>query len=533
MSKEEVVPTLFVREATGITRELGTGSAIAIGLSIAYGSGINWYSTWSSYNYPGANVAIGYLLPILTLMPTTLITLGFAICLPRSGGYYIWYSRFFHGGYAVMSQWTSIITPGMSSALLCWFVSSFLSLTIALYGNYTHNPGLMDFATYLKSNIPFRLAVTIGIILLMGLGNIFGMRVLKWLVNITVAYGLLGTFIQYILFAITPSSAVPAKWDAVWGAGAYKEVVDITNANGFQEWRAAAGTGINWNNTMRVLVPAEWGYSGYMTAVSSFAGETRNPSRNIPIATVGTLILVGSIYALLCALMYGTYGDFVTRLCYAHAKGLVDQFTIMSDVDPVTPTFSCSLTTNPIIQFIVSSATFIWLFNTALPGPSSSARYLFAVAFDRFAPEWFAEVNERFHSPMNAVIYYTLGTILFTFFAAYNVFIMIATTAITVGISSTVQALAAVELSLFKTDIYERGYVYSIGGIPWLAIVAVFALFRGLYKMGIAGMDIDMFSCYFIGTTWAIGLFIYILYCIYNKRRGIDVKKLFEEMPPE
>ncbi len=55
-------PTLFVRRASGLVRTVGPWTALATAMSWTIGGGVNWLLVKVSYDHPGANVPLAFLI---------------------------------------------------------------------------------------------------------------------------------------------------------------------------------------------------------------------------------------------------------------------------------------------------------------------------------------------------------------------------------------------------------------------------------------------------------------------------------------
>ncbi|MCK4247656.1 MAG: APC family permease, partial [Methanomicrobia archaeon] len=88
MAKEG--PIVFTRRASGLVREIGLFTAIAIPLTHTIGGGINKLLILASYENPGANVPLAYILAGIPIFFTAVSYTMLAVSMPRTGGDYIY-----------------------------------------------------------------------------------------------------------------------------------------------------------------------------------------------------------------------------------------------------------------------------------------------------------------------------------------------------------------------------------------------------------------------------------------------------------
>jgi len=93
---------------------------------------------------------------------------------------------------------------------------------------------------------------------------------------------------------------------------------------------------------------------------------------------------------------------------------------------------------------------------------------------------------------------------------------------------------AAMILPFAKPAIYEQGFTQKIAGIPLVSI------FGGLSTITMTLMTFIAFGQ--IGGKWpstfwfvgwmAAGALVFAIYGLYNRAKGIDVEKIYSEVPP-
>ncbi|MEF8771671.1 APC family permease [Halodesulfurarchaeum sp.] len=131
-----------------------------------------------------------------------------------------------------------------------------------------------------------------------------------------------------------------------------------------------------------------------VTKVASVAEEIENPDRNIPLGILGSLAFTTLLYVALVIVMVG----------------VVPAEDMLGSNIPMALAAEETLASGGVI--IVVIAAVIALISTANAGILSSSRYPLAMSRDSLAPPSFAEVSERFGTPVQAITI-TGGILLF------------------------------------------------------------------------------------------------------------------------
>jgi amino acid transporter len=196
--------------------------------------------------------------------------------------------------------------------------------------------------------------------------------------------------------------------------------------------------------------------------------------------------------------------------------------------------FAAVLTENPYISFLVAVTAALWLFNCLVPFFATSSRQIFAMAFDRFLPEKFAEVNERFHSPHWSLLFCLILTVLSTLMCIYITGVWTLAESLMVFFTFTylLTAISGTILPYVRPDLFERGARLLIKGFPAISILGVIATFWWFFGFLLSCLGMSTITCVFVATVYGIGFLIYIAYLAYNIRRGVDIKTIYAELPP-
>jgi amino acid transporter len=197
---------------------------------------------------------------------------------------------------------------------------------------------------------------------------------------------------------------------------------------------------------------------------------------------------------------------------------------------------------NTIVQAIIVLMFGAWFLGWAGTLFLSSTRVIFAAAFDRILPERVADVSEKRHVPVWALVLMLVPSIAVGYFYAYTDkfkdFILDATLVIAVTFFGS--AIAAAILPWRKKTLYQNSPIarYKVAGIPLITVSgAITALFLGfnLYQW-FTNDDYavnNSTSLWFMLGMYVLALVIYVVAKIYRRSQGIDLSAIHREIPVE
>jgi amino acid transporter len=205
------------------------------------------------------------------------------------------------------------------------------------------------------------------------------------------------------------------------------------------------------------------------------------------------------------------------------------------------------MTPSRIIQFIIVLAMSAWWFGWSGTVFLSSTRVIFAAAFDRLLPEKVAEVEPRTRTPIWALLLMVIPSLVVAALFAWNIFdfqTLTLCSTLVIAVTYLGSTIAAILLPFIKRDLYEASPIakYKILGIPLISVAGVifggFLIFllyewiidpNGLYGIGISNTS----SIIYMLAMYLLALLIYVGFKWYRKREGIDIDKIYEEIPVE
>jgi basic amino acid/polyamine antiporter, APA family len=352
---------------TGLTRELGLLGLVATGVCAMLGAGVNVVPFMIQRNVPGIGP---YVLPAYAIgvVPALLAAFSYAIlasAMPRAGGSYVFASRAINpylGFLASFSQWFGLsMAIGVVSYVLVPFLRDFAeSLSL---------PGTVRF---LETG-PSRLLLPLLFLWLFTVVNLLGAK----------AYERTLVPLMVLMF-VGGLVAIPAGF-----AFDHEDFVAAVAAREGVTVSLAPVADLHWRTVLAASVLLFSSFVGF-DAVAQAGGEARDPSRNLPLAIVISILGVGSYYMLFTAAVY-----------HAVPWSFIAERAATTDL--TAPGLLGYLLPPELAVVIVGAAT-VALANDLPAMILSVSRLVFAWAEDEIFPSWLAAVNRRYHTPHWAIV---------------------------------------------------------------------------------------------------------------------------------
>jgi amino acid transporter len=197
---------------------------------------------------------------------------------------------------------------------------------------------------------------------------------------------------------------------------------------------------------------------------------------------------------------------------------------------------------NSLFQALVVLVFGAWFIGWAGTLFLSSTRVIFAAAFDRILPERVADVSEKRHVPVWALVLMLVPSVivgaLYAYTDKFKEFILDATLVIAVTFFGT--AIAAMILPYRKKSLYANSPIarYKILGLPLITVTGfITAAFLGFNLWHWFTNDNyavnNATSLWFMFGMYVLALVIYVIAKIYRRSQGIDLSAVYREIPVE
>jgi basic amino acid/polyamine antiporter, APA family len=544
---QEKESTLFLRKATGLVRSWSVFDAFIY----AFFS-INLI-TLGLYIFSQMYYLDGGLLPALIISAVfiifeVIVYAGLIAVMPRAGGDYVWQSRILGGGIGFVLAVTG-----------WWFI---LWLWVPLYADmlrqlfFTPLLGILGAqkAALWFSQTPLGLFVTA--VIMCALVAFYIAIGMKWYSRIQKYCFWIGIVALLIVFAFllfgnqaSFRSGLEEQAPAIFGADA--NVYDATVMAGEE----AGAVSPLWGGALGAIflaIPYLVFFNLWPNWGATLYGEVRGATdfkRNfwgMGWALIATTVL-GAIFFLLInkTITWDWYMN-ANGAWWNYAWGYTEQ-TPPLPIWPYPALLAVFMTPSRIIQFIVVLAMSAWWFGWSGTVFLSSTRVIFAAAFDRLLPEKVAEVEPRTRTPIWALLLMVIPSLLVAALFAWNIFdfqTLTLCSTLVIAVTYLGSTIAAILLPFIKRDLYEASPIakYKILGIPLITVAGVifggflvFLLYQwiidpnGLYGIGISNTS----SIIYMLAMYLLALIIYVGFRWWRKREGIDINKIYEEIPVE
>jgi amino acid transporter len=585
----------FLREATGLVREYGFLTAFVITFNQTVGAGVYAFSVQQIHSWPGSLPWLGMLIATVPVTAVTLVYAWLAVAMPRTGGDYLYMTRILHPFVGWIVTWLVIGTRFLVIGTLMFSDVKLWGAALVLGGLQAKNQALLDLGRVLAVNDN---VAAWGAVLLTLTAYYFVVVLGKpflWMVWIVFVVPVVSGIATIILFAVNPFNqpSLQAAWDALYGIGAYQEIVSLATQSG---WRLAPPSLDATIGALGVAIFA-LGLAPFTTAI--FGSEIKNPRTTFRLVMPGSAIITGAYMAILSASPHWAAGTaFLSQYNFVYyTEQLRQQLKINPGLEPTIPVFGLAFAPGLILGPLVVLGAAMSLYHVVPSIALSYPRYFVAMAFDRMLPSWLADVSERFHTPVKAISVLILGGILaiaLRIFFAWTVGLV--AFAIVVPLLWAVMGLVGIVLPYRMPRIYEV-VRYSVGGatghVVAFVVMALLGFLLGIIMFGVAhsiawvlmgllaypaaylmtliasrisqrqsgqvpviallGFIAVEFSGYFTIDqfiratrtasgresitmtliTLAVGVLVYAFYYWKNKREGVDLKYVYSEIPPE
>jgi len=513
------VPGVFTRASSGLVRQVSTSDTVyygAMAITIAYMVFI--VTAWPSY--PGSSMELATLLVVIGGSLLGVVYALFASVYPRSGGEYVFLSRVVHPSVGfvisfIQAFWYTFYF-GLNGA---FFAIYGLAPLFTVLGLQWHASWLTSAGTWFASHNGIFITGSamicfIGYMVYRGMRGFFRMQ--RWA-------GLLafGSILLTVVVLILGAAGVlhfAANFDAIAGSGAYAAVE-----------RAASTPAFSAVATFNFMV---WPAFSILFSVNmvSFSGEVKNVRRGPLIGIVGSMIVTGVLMIVLMYLGRSAFGDRFLLAAPSSAK---------VTVPPFLNVFASILGNNGILT-ILMSLWIIFVIPFALgSNVIYSSRAMLAWGLDGVAPGPFANVSERRHTPVFAIVTLVALAEIALVIYAYTTLVAILSGFLGFAIAFLVVCLAGVFFPFRHRQALERSPAQiMVAGLPLMAVCAVIAtpfIVFIAYRTGVdralgANAHVSLIVnavLIVVGFAWFYGL------RWYRRARGEDVDRRFREIPIE
>lgn len=540
--------TLFVRKATGLVRAWSIFDAFIYATFSINLITLGLYIFSQMYYLEGGLIPT-LIISALFIIFEVVVYAGLIAAMPRAGGDYVWQSRILGGGIGFVLAVTG-----------WWFI---LWLWVPLYGDmlrqifFTPLLGILgakDLALWFSQTPTALFVASVVVCAFVAVYIAVGM---KWYARIQKFCFFAGMAGLLIVFAFLLFGN-----HAAFQQGLAREAPAMFGAQGEGLYDATLAAGTEAGATLPLMsggllaiflaMPYIVFYNLWPNWGATLYGEVRGASdfkRNF--WGMGWALIITTVLAVVFMLLISKTitWDFYTKANAAwwnYAWDYTDQAPPLP-VWPYPALLAVFMTSSRALQFVVILAMSMWWFGWSGTVFLSSTRVIFAAAFDRLLPEKVAEVDPRTRTPIYALLLMVVPSLVVAALFAWNVFDFQTLTldaTLVIAITYLGSTIAAVVLPYRRPKLFNASPIakYKVAGIPLITVAGVifgaFLVFliyewlidpNGLYGIGLANTS----SVVFMLVMYLLALLIYVGFKNYRKREGIDIDKVYQEIPVE
>jgi basic amino acid/polyamine antiporter, APA family len=530
---------LFIRQTSGLVRELGIPAAV--GISLASVAVVNTFINFNAglTAFPKADMYLPLIAGAVIWLVAMFAYRFLLRAVPRAGGEYVYLSRIVSpvvgsiAGLGIAVVFTYILSTNAH------FAAQFTPFMLSGLGAVFHSTAIANAANSVTSDAwIFGLSLIVMVIVAaLSLSSvklvariIFGLILLQLIAFVV---------LMIVLAANSPSDFQSALATYSHHPGAYQAIISAGKSNG-----VAFGASVA---SMIAIIPfMVLNYNGVLYSYY-VGGELRRPGRTYLYASVISLVVLVVLWGGVWALLRSRVG-----LSFMQAQanlGAADP-TVYGKITSLNSVagglgYGMILTSNPIARLLFATAVPLAEIAVNLAFLTVTTRVLFAQAFDRLLPVGVAKVGERNHAPNVAIAivlivgagfcYLTSFVNLSNIVALQSLFFALILLA--GGVAATFLASRRPELITTETGGTEGDRqaflrrVTIVGAVT--TILALFTIYEILSHTSVYGK----FSAESVATLVVVlgaGPVIYLIArSIRRQRNSLDLSLAMHELPPE
>ncbi len=541
---------MFLRNATGLIREVSLLDAFLMntfGMNIAVGAVFLFLQAPAFF--PRGNMLVAVIIGTL-LMAFTLLWVysTFAAAMPRSGGDYVFVSRVLHpflGWLLGWSQgmWLIFFWIGFNA----WFALTFaVPVALSTIGAATAQSGWIALSNNLLSSFSILGITTQWWVLLIGLLINIGFAVLlilggqsfwRWQKVFFLFAG--GSIVLAFILLLFDGGNIQNAWNAFAAHNkglAFNQVIPTAVKNGY-----VLPGGFSWSDTL-LMLPWVFFVVGYAQGSAQIGGEVKRAARNQYFAMVGGVLVNGAMLALLVIVFMQAVGvNWIGSVGFLS----INNPSLLNLPGNLSPSFNfivSLLTGNVVVPLIIGIGFVFWALMGTPLSELQATRYMLAWAVDRMIPAPMGDVNERFHSPVKAIVFCTItGTLALIALVAFPQASLLGALLAQIA-AFIVVSIAGIFFPYRLRHVWEAAGGHRIFGIPSVTLAGIggVIVLGGLMLLFIFNSTINstfgvtarlslsfMIGVVVVGILWYVGAYFL------NRNQGVDLGLTYREIPPE
>jgi APA family basic amino acid/polyamine antiporter len=483
--------------------------------------------------FPGGNIIWAVVISGLILLLQSFVSAALISVMPRTGGDYLWQSRLIHGG-------VGFVVAGVAWWFTIWhwgplYNSSFVQ---GLYAPVASTLGLHQFTAWLSTPI----GIFIGSLALIGFVTLvvsLDLRTYAKVQKFGFYLGLVTLLVFFVVLLVNSNTDFIEAFNTgaaqTFGAGpdAYQAALQAGQYNVGSEAHLEVAPTL-------LLIPLVLFFNIWCNIGSALYGEVRGASdfRRTFLSMAGAVILTTTLATILLVLIGKTMGwEWYNAINNAYFAGSE------SNPIPIWPSpllFAAWLLHNKFLTILLFIGISGWYWGFVGNLFLASSRTIFAIAYDRILPEWFASVSPKRGVPVGALITLAGGCVVLSAAYAYvpNFDKLTLDGIVPIAIVGLVTAISAAILPWRARRLFESSPLarWKVAGVPAVTLAGVaYAVFlAAVVYAWLAyaeyGVNNALSLCY-LGFLYALAIAIYAAAWFSRRRRGFSLDLAQKEIP--
>lgn len=519
----------FVRQATGLVRQFSAFDVFT--WSIIF---FPWLTSWAGIfwvtpdYYQNVNYYASLAVWAVIAMVIVLLYWQLTAAMPRSGGDYVFISRVLSSPLGFVASFLFFVAILVSAGSGSYWAFSEAGTQLSFAGQVMGDKGLASLGDsmtpWLTSSPALLMAAGIAILAVGAVLVVAGGRLFRIVVYSFFGYGVLTMLLVMVIFLASSHSQFVSGYDSYFQGGVDGVFADAARS-GYSPGASLAGLG--------AVVPLLFVSIGPYPVMQFVGGEIRRPRRSL---LYGLVLAEAASVAIWFGLTYML--DRVVGLPFIEAWA-IQNGAGGAPVSTVPTAFATVLNPSAIVLWLIVVGLFIGNIGWSWLSLVFVSRLFLAWSFDRVMPQWLSRVSDRFHTPVNAIAAGSVLAIVPMYLQYFTSFISAQVNAI--FFYSVVWFLAAVSAALLpflRRDVYELASGKKRRGVPTISLLGAVgaALFAYLGYNSVSNPAVGPFQIAAQAVAGGVVILAFALYAIsyrYNKARGVDLRLLQSEIPPE
>jgi amino acid transporter len=568
---KSTTPKLFVRQSSGLVRNVSVTNALFFNVAAFVGVGLTLYPIFYSLPavqawktglfsaYGWAAIITGLFCILLALIFSSLTSV-----MPRSGGDYVFTSRILHPFLGWMESWTLVIASVLIIAFEVPLVLRNLQITARIIGigagGFHGANGWFTDATGTITGSPGFIGSII-VLLLIGSICVLPTRTFHRVVTGLAAFGVT-CFVLMFVFGLlaTHKGSFQHNLPHYTGGVTAQQIANSGVKGGVLGGPSHSFLSNIFSTSVFPLFLSVllFQYIGFQYS-AYIAGEVRgNVRRGVLIALLGALaigVFANSVYVDAISSHFGYKTNVSWGFSYWGFPGSLSPIPLGQPNAMPLLAVVANKSLWPLWA-LISLGGVVFPFLLCPVYINFISRMQLAWSLDRQAPEWFGQVNERLRAPLNAILA-TLGlTAVFLFFQSYkDLPTFLATTGHKLNLAGTawfsimmavltwsLPGINAMLVRWRRPDLVRNapfGKALPYIGAAWIIFpvwIYIFAVIKPIVnalKGGGALTYLETNGIIDAGIFYLIGLVIFFIMRFRARAAGVDEKMLFTELPPD